>query len=69
MLAALQLAGVLGGPPWSAVLEGVPGRDTPVVVSAGDTVGELRLLAIALDHVVIVSSDSTITLRLKRVWK
>lgn len=32
----LVLRGVVGGPPWEAVLDGVPGRERGVVVRAGD---------------------------------
>lgn len=34
----LVLRGIVGGPPWEAVLEGIPGRDRGVVVRSGDII-------------------------------
>lgn len=63
---ALVLSGVVGGPPWSAVIEGVPGREGPWVARAGDRFGELTVKRVARDTVVIVASDTTWRLTLRR---
>ena len=63
---ALVLSGVVGGPPWSAVIEGVPGREGPWVARAGDQFGELKVKRVAKDTVVIVASDTTWRLTLRR---
>jgi hypothetical protein len=63
---ALELSGVIGGPPWRAIVSGIPGRDAGVVVRAGDTLGGMRIRSIRRDTVVIQAGDSTMTLILKK---
>lgn len=36
---ALVLRGLIGGPPWEAIVDGVPGRGRAIVVKAGDVLG------------------------------
>jgi hypothetical protein len=62
----LQLRGVIGGPPWDAVLEGVPGRQAGVVVRLGDHVGGLGIVALKRDTVVVEGFDTTWTLTMRR---
>jgi hypothetical protein len=62
----LQLRGVIGGPPWDAVLEGVPGRQAGVVVRLGDHVGGLGIVALKRDTVVVEGFDTTWTLTIRR---
>lgn len=62
----LQLSGVSGGPPWRAIVSGIPGRDGGVVVSAGDTLGGIKVRAIKRDTLIVQTSDSTMTLTLRR---
>ena len=38
----LALSGIVGGPPWSAILDSVPGREGSVLVKRGDTLGGLE---------------------------
>jgi len=64
----LAISGIIGGPPWSAVLEGVPGRDGGAVVRAGDTLGGLRVRAVRSDTVVITGMDTTWRLIVRRAW-
>jgi hypothetical protein len=54
----LSVSGVVG-PPWAAILEGVPGRASGVVVRPGDLVGELRVRAVSPSAVVIQGPDTT----------
>ncbi|HET7584031.1 MAG TPA: hypothetical protein VFK13_03940 [Gemmatimonadaceae bacterium] len=65
----LALAGLVGGPPWEAVLEGVPGYEQSVVVRAGSVLGELRVTRVSRNGVVIVGMDTTWTLTLRTTWK
>jgi len=60
------LTGVSGGPPWHAIVAGLPGRDGEVFVSAGDTIGEVRIKSIRRDTLVVQAHDRTLTLTLKR---
>lgn len=66
--AALVLSGILGGPPWQALLEGVPGRTGTTVLSAGDTVGDIRIRLVTRDSVIVQSRDTTWRLGVRRSW-
>jgi len=64
----LVLRGVVGGPPWSAILDGVPGRDGNVLVRRGDSLGALVVRAVGRDTVIIKGADTTWRLTVKRSW-
>ena len=65
---ALVLRGIVGGPPWSAILEGIPGRDGSVMARRGDSLGTLIVRAVGRDTVIIKGADTTWRLTLKRPW-
>lgn len=65
----LTLAGILGGPPWQAILEGLPGRDGPLVVKTGDRVGDLTIRSVRRDTVVIAGLDTVWKLTVRRTWR
>jgi len=58
------LKAIVGGPPWQAVIQGVPGSEGDRVVRQGERVADLTVLAIAREAVVIRWIDSTWTMRL-----
>lgn len=60
-----RLTAVLGGPPWRAVLEGVPGREGSVVVSPGDRVGPFAVLTISRTLLTLKGADTTWQLHLR----
>jgi hypothetical protein len=64
----LILRGVLGGPPWDAIIEGIPGRDGSVVVRAGESVGGITVRSVGRDTVRVRGLDTTWTLTLARTW-
>ncbi len=64
----LAVSGIIGGPPWSAVLEGVPGREGGSVVRTGDTLGGLQVRAVRRDTVVVIGMDTTWRLTVRRAW-
>lgn len=64
----LLLAGVIGGPPWQAVIEGVAGREGGVVVREGDVVEGFRVRHVGPDEVVITGMDTTWNLAVRRPW-
>lgn len=64
----LAVAGIIGGPPWAALLDGVPGRSGSVVVHAGDTLGGLRVRTVRRTGVIVSAPDTTWQLTLKRPW-
>jgi len=60
---ALVLRAIIGGPPWQAVIDGLPGQPPGTIVSAGTEVEHLRIASITRDSVVITGADTTWTLR------
>lgn len=61
----LTFGGVIGGPPWRAVLSGIPNHDGSVVVAPGDTLGGLRVRTIRHDTVIVRGRDTTWTFTVK----
>lgn len=64
----LALSGILGGPPWEALVDGFPGHDASLMVRKGDVVGTLRVRSVSADSVVIAGEDTTWRLGLRRSW-
>jgi hypothetical protein len=69
----LALSGIVG-PPWVAVLEGVPGRTGSVLAKAGDTLARPPLALVVVhriwrDTVVVVGTDTTWTLTVYHPWR
>lgn len=65
----LAVAGIIGGPPWEALIEGVPGRQGSVLVRRGDTISGLRVRSVGRDTVHITGMDTTWTLSVRRAWQ
>lgn len=66
---ALSVTGIVGGPPWEALVEGIPGRQGSVLVRRGDTLGGLRVRALGRDTVTITGMDTTWNLTVRRAWE
>ncbi len=64
----LAVTGIVG-PPWRAVLVGVPGRDGGVLVRAGDTLADLRVRSVSRGLVVVQGADTTWRLTVNRTWQ
>jgi hypothetical protein len=64
----LVLRGVLGGPPWDALVEGLPGRDGAVVMRAGQTIAGITIRSVRPDTVLARGFDTTWALTLGRSW-
>ena len=64
---AVALAGI-AGPPWYAVIEGVPGREGGVLLAVGDSAGGVRLLRINSDTATVAGFDTTWVLTPRRPW-
>jgi hypothetical protein len=64
----IVVVGILGGPPWEALLEGVPGRPGSTLVRRGDTLSGLRVRSITKDTVRITDMDTTWVLTVRRAW-
>jgi hypothetical protein len=65
----LVLAGILGGPPWEALIEGLPDKTGSVVVHAGDVFGDLKVRSVTRDSVIIRGADTTWRLGIKGSWQ
>lgn len=63
-----RLLGVTG-PPWRAILEGVPGRERAVVARVGSTFGELVVARISADTVIVQAPDTSFVLIVRRAWR
>ena len=69
----LALSGIVG-PPWVAVLEGVPGRTGSVLAKTGDTLARPPLTLLVVhriwrDTVVVRGADTTWTLTVYHPWR
>lgn len=64
----LSLAGLVGGPPWNALVEGIPGRESGALLLLGDSAGGLRFVALRGDTVVLAGFDTTWSLTARRAW-
>ena len=62
----LVLRGIVGGPPWNAILDGVPGHDGSYVVTTGDSVAGLKIRSVRRDGATIRGMDTTWILKLGR---
>ena len=64
----LALAGIVGGPPWQALIDGLPGRTGTVVVRSGESIGDLRIRSVRQDAVIVADADTTWHLTVRRAW-
>jgi hypothetical protein len=64
----LVLAGVIG-PPWQALIEGIPGHPGAVVLRQGQRIEDMRVISITRDRAVVQGADTTWRLTLKRNWQ
>jgi hypothetical protein len=62
---ALALRGIVGGPPWSAIIDGIPGRSAGTLLRLGDTAAGLLVRSIRKDTVVLKGADTTWRLTVK----
>jgi hypothetical protein len=65
----LVLRGLLGGPPWDAIIEGIPGREGSVVLRAGQSLDGVTVRAVRQDTAWARGFDTTWTLTLSRSWQ
>lgn len=62
----LVLKAITGGPPWQAIVAGMPGQGGDALVAPGATFGALTVQSITRDAVTVRAPDTTWTLSLKR---
>jgi len=58
----LALRAIVGGPPWQAVVDGIPGQPPGTIVRAGSTFDKLAITSVTRDQVVVRGADTTWTL-------
>lgn len=63
----LVLVGIVG-PPWRALVDGMPGHDGSVVLRAGQTIAGLRVRDVTAVTATISAVDTTWHLAVKRTW-
>jgi len=66
--APLKVSGIIGGPPWAAVVEGFPGREGGVLVRGGDVINSFKIHRVGRDTVVVIGTDTTWKLTVRRAW-
>lgn len=62
----LTLVGIVGGPPWAALVNGIPAHDGTMLVRVRDTLGGLRIAGVSGDGVTITGLDTVWHLTTKR---
>jgi hypothetical protein len=65
----LAVGGIVGGPPWNALVLGIPGREGGALLSVGDTLAGIRVLRITRDTVYLAGLDTTWALTQRRTWQ
>jgi hypothetical protein len=60
------LRGVIGGPPWDAIIDGLPGRPGGTVVRNGESIGGFSITVRSRDTVRVRGDDTVWTLTLGR---
>jgi len=63
----LVLVGIVG-PPWRALVDGVPGHDGSMVLRAGQSIAGLRVRDVTAATTTISTTDTTWHLAVKRTW-
>jgi hypothetical protein len=64
----LALAGLVGGPPWNALIVGIPGREGGVLLQLGDSANGVRFVALRGDTAILAAFDTTWALTARRAW-
>lgn len=60
----IALRGTIGGPPWHAIISGIPGHDGTIVVASGDTIGGVAIKDVSQSGVTVRVRDSSWTVNL-----
>ena len=61
----LVLKAIIGGPPWQAVIDGIPGQPAGTVASAGTRFDQFVVRSVSRDSVVVQGRDTAWTLSFK----
>jgi hypothetical protein len=58
----LTIKAIVGGPPWQAIVDGIPGQSQGAIVQAGATFGGIIIASVGRDSVRVRTADSAWTL-------
>jgi hypothetical protein len=64
-----SVGGIVGGPPWKALIEGLPGHEAGVLLTVGEEWNGFRVRWVRRDSVMLVTPDTTLILALKQAWR
>lgn len=64
----IAVTGIVGGPVWAAVLEGLPGLEGSRVLTAGDSAAGIRVLRITRFMVTLRGFDTVWNLGVRQPW-
>ncbi len=62
----LAVKAIIGGPPWQAMVDGIPGQPAGTIVRSGVTFDKLTVRSVGKDTVVIQAPDTTWKLTLSQ---
>jgi hypothetical protein len=62
----LVLRAIVGGPPWRAVIDGIPGQPAGAIVEQGNKFDKLVVGAVTRDSVVVKGSDTSWVLSFRK---
>jgi hypothetical protein len=65
----LGLVGLVGGPPWTALIEGIPGREGGVLLRVGERIGGIRLDEVHGSTARLSGLDTTWVLIPRQAWR
>lgn len=62
----LVLKGIIGGPPWQAIVDGIPGQPAGAIIRQGMSFDKLTIRTITRDTVFVLAPDTSWKLTLAR---
>lgn len=62
----LVLKAIVGGPPWRAVIDGIPGQPAGAIVEQGNRFDKLIVRAVTRDSVIVKGSDTSWVLSFRK---
>jgi hypothetical protein len=63
---SMTLKAIVGGPPWQAIVDGIPGQPAGTIVRSGSAFDKLLARAVTRDSVIIQGPDTTWVLSFRR---
>jgi hypothetical protein len=63
----LAMTGLVGGPPWTVLIEGIPGYESGLLMALGQKTGGIALRALRGDTAILSGLDTTWVLTPRRV--